>query len=457
MVLGEYADTGAHWTVVVRPTVVAMAGAAIAQMALMVLRQSPTRSATVTIVLLLLLSGSRAGFAFVGAAGLIALLWFARRRSLPSIQPATAFVLAAAFLTAAVGRVFVEGTITVEDIVSAPRVSASAPATAPSIYIVVLDAYARQDTLASMGYDNEPFLAELERRGFDVYRDSRSNYTWTSSTLASMLNMRPLHEIPELPDRGSPDRQQTRALRRAINSAFGLEMLRENGYRLVAIPPLADYVVLRDVDAFLDPGQLTEFEIHLLQDTTLAGIVGIVAPDFVGAQHRDRISDSFARVTPQPRPTLLLAHVISPHHPFVFDAEGRALPMPNCFPRCWFWEPWDTFSPSEFAEGYVAQVQFVNRETLAAVDRVITGDPEAVVVIMGDHGSRGVPSDEDEQFRNLLTIRSPGHPRLLGDGPTPVNLLGSILGAYLDIEVPNWPDDQYAGRHLDAVRVAPVQ
>ena len=67
----------------------------------------------------------------------------------------------------------------------------------------MLDAYARQDTLASMGLDNEPFLAALEARGFDVYRDSRSNYTWTSSTLASMLNLRPLHEIDGLPAPGS--------------------------------------------------------------------------------------------------------------------------------------------------------------------------------------------------------------------------------------------------------------
>jgi len=38
----------------------------------------------------------------------------------------------------------------------------------PPIYVVLLDAYPRTDALAAVGFDNEPFLRELEDRGFDV-------------------------------------------------------------------------------------------------------------------------------------------------------------------------------------------------------------------------------------------------------------------------------------------------
>ena len=44
----------------------------------------------------------------------------------------------------------------------------------PNIQIIVLDGYARGDTLLEWGFDNGPFLAALEARGFDVSRSERA-------------------------------------------------------------------------------------------------------------------------------------------------------------------------------------------------------------------------------------------------------------------------------------------
>ncbi len=457
LVVGRYGDSSAHWSVAVRPAVVALAAAIVLQVILQLVRQPPLRSAAITILLLLVARGGPLALAGIGFYGLLALWTWTRTRRLPRVRPGVATALAAAFLGGGFVVVASHGNVDAQDIVGAPQPRVEAAAFGPSIYVLLLDGYARQDTLRTMGFDNEPFLTQLEHLGFDVYRDSRSNYTWTGSTLASMLNMRPIDEIGGLPPPGSPDHAQTVALRRAIDRAAGLRILRSEGYRIVSIPSVADPDTLRNADEVLDSGHLTEFEIHLLQSGTLAQALAFVAPDFIGTQHRDRIRAAFASFASRSAPTFMLAHVLSPHHPFVFDAQGIALPMPACFPRCWFWEPWDTFSAADYFAGYLPQVQFVNRETLSAVERLIAADPGAVVVIMSDHGSRAVPDDAAEPFRNLLAVRSPGYPRLLGAAPTPVNLLGAILGAYLNIDVRRWPDDQFEGRHLDAERIAPVR
>ncbi|NIM93570.1 MAG: hypothetical protein GTO18_07650, partial [Anaerolineales bacterium] len=61
---------------------------------------------------------------------------------------------------------------------------------APDIYYIILDAYAREDTLKEVyDYDNSTFVNALEDRGFYVVDQSRSNYSYTSLSIASSLNM----------------------------------------------------------------------------------------------------------------------------------------------------------------------------------------------------------------------------------------------------------------------------
>jgi hypothetical protein len=84
--------------------------------------------------------------------------------------------------------------VKVLSVATAPVIPAT-PA-APDIYYIVLDAYGRQDRLREFfGYDNEPFLRELEKRGFFVARKARSNYVQTVLSLGSSLNMTYLDEV----------------------------------------------------------------------------------------------------------------------------------------------------------------------------------------------------------------------------------------------------------------------
>ena len=60
------------------------------------------------------------------------------------------------------------------------------------------------------------------------------------------------------------------------------------------------------------------------------------------------------------------------------------------------------------------------------------------MVVLSDHGVYG--DDELDRFRNLIIARTPGHPGLLGDAPTPINVLPRILNAYLGTGLNELPD-----------------
>jgi hypothetical protein len=60
----------------------------------------------------------------------------------------------------------------------------------PDIYFIILDMHTRSDALLQdLGHDNSDFINELRDLGFYVADCSRSNYTGTSGSLISELNL----------------------------------------------------------------------------------------------------------------------------------------------------------------------------------------------------------------------------------------------------------------------------
>jgi hypothetical protein len=105
-------------------------------------------------------------------------------------------------------------------------------------------------------------------------------------------------------------------------------------------------------------------------------------------------------------------------------------------------------SPADHRSRYVANLEQVNARVLPAVrDLMAATGGEAVIVVMSDHGSRSRgnisslrPADVHERFGTLFAAHTPGHPGLLRDVITPVNLLAVLFDAYLGTSLPRHPD-----------------
>jgi hypothetical protein len=66
----------------------------------------------------------------------------------------------------------------------------------PNIFFIILDGYARADVLSEIyQFDNTDFLNSLTNKGFFVANQARANYSQTSLTLASCLNMKYLDDL----------------------------------------------------------------------------------------------------------------------------------------------------------------------------------------------------------------------------------------------------------------------
>jgi hypothetical protein len=122
---------------------------------------------------------------------------------------------------------------------------------APDIYYIILDAYGRADVLEEMfGYDNIPFLNDLEEMGFYVADCSQSNYGQTMLSLTSSLNMNYLDTLTDQLDPNGDNRAPLRALgKHNAVRAF----LEAQGYKTVSFATNFPVSEWKDADYFLSP------------------------------------------------------------------------------------------------------------------------------------------------------------------------------------------------------------
>jgi hypothetical protein len=149
---------------------------------------------------------------------------------------------------------------------------------------------------------------------------------------------------------------------------------------------------------------------------------------------------------PPPSPAFTLTHVMAPHAPFSFLSDGSPAPPPPCYPAtCSVFEGrlerlgWTS---EEHWDRMTEHLEHVNELLIDAVGSLVAEDPEAVIVLISDHGML-VDDDQANMHRNLILARTPGNPRLLGESPTLVNVMPALLNAYAGARIGPLADDLY--------------
>ena len=330
-----------------------------------------------------------------------------------------------------------------------PEIS-SAGEGGPNIYVMVLDGYPQADTLEDVfAIDNRSFQDELDLLGFRVSDAARSNYNKTWQTMAAMLDGAYLDEM--LDGRVIPEDRETqvRWLHAMINQGSILDALRERGYVVRTAPSPFVSTSLTSADDYQAAGHFTEFEARLIWSTPWMAVAHQPLTSFLLAEQervvRDNV-DLMARMAEDRRhePQFVLAHIHSPHTPFVLHPDESFEPtMPACFPqRCTLWHaPHEALDVEldEYGDGLRNQIAILNDLVLQSVNRVVQADPEAVVIIMSDHGARYSLVEPEEHFRTFLAARTPGHPDLYPDDESSVNILRRLVDAYFDADVDPLP------------------
>jgi hypothetical protein len=357
--------------------------------------------------------------------------------------------------------------------------------TSPDIYYIILDGYARADILEEIyGYNNSGFINYLQERGFYVAEKSSSNYNQTAASLASSLS---LDYVNDLSETMAADLKNRQPLANRIKFSHLSELLESRGYEVVAFETGYERTELENVDhywsletevipQFTSLWRFNAFE-TLLLESTMARIVfdlRFLSPDIFRQvmqrteyqAHRERILFAFDKlddIATMEGDYFVFAHLISPHPPFVFGSQGKAI-NPN---RAYRIEDGDSYpgDKNEYIKGYKDQLSFINVQVMQVIDRILTtSDTPPIIIIQGDHGPGAYLVWDSAEKTNLKERYGILNAYYFPDGNydelypsiTPVNSFRSFLNYQFGTDIELLPDESYFApwmRPYDFVRV----
>ncbi len=308
------------------------------------------------------------------------------------------------------------------------------------VFYVVLDALGSADTLGNVyGVDLGPFVEFLKGKGFEVPGAARSNYGQTYLSLASTLNFGYLDAVAAAMGKDAVDR---RALAYLIDHNALLTLARRSGYRVVGVG--SDYLATTRIPAaevcLCDRYGLDIVEQAVLYATPLSALP---LSRWTYVAHQRKVLDAFDAIetlTSQSERLFVFAHVIAPHPPFVFMADGtpRESPLPFTF------NDGDQFrqSDDDYLKGYGEQTQFVTRRLISIVETLLNrpGPPPAIV-LHGDHGPGR--TNMTERLGIFAAYYFPDSDVRLEDTVTPINLARALATTYLGVNLPPLADRSY--------------
>lgn len=276
----------------------------------------------------------------------------------------------------------------------------ASPGQRPDIYLLVFDRYmAVADLKDASGFDNSEFIRWLEGKGFFVASDARSNYTVTYLSLAALLNMRYLDDYTNVPGRAAaPDgTEEDRApFYRLVREGTAIRELKRRGYTYVHLTSgwgATDKAPLADV--LVRPGDETEFGEALASESALRFALG--QGDKAG-RWRFRILNTFSQLkktTARRGPKLVFAHMLFPHPPYVFNADGSAVTVDA--------ERAEKEDGDQHTALFLGQLRYANVLIQDLVEHIQkkNGRP-AVIVLMGDHGGTYKRSTDDNSELDMM-------------------------------------------------------
>jgi len=265
-----------------------------------------------------------------------------------------------------------------------------------NVYYILLDAYGgRSGVMQATGFDNAAFFSSMEARGFQDVSSEKSNYLRTTLSLGGIFSL----DYPKTDDpRTAADDSKTYpAVFDAPRAPPLIARLNAAGYTTFHSATswggcAHNYLECLGESFVLDSNYLLK---SFLEPTPFARPIEMLAEE-----HDDSIRSIATRVPlllEKSQPFFIFAHDLGPHPPFARDAQCKRSTRAGEGSLTWF---------DDRRSAYAGALQCLNSRILELVDFIVQHNPNALIVLQGDHGSAfGLKWDEPMTNWSLDSIR----------------------------------------------------
>lgn len=342
----------------------------------------------------------------------------------------------------------------------------------PDIYYLVFDRYTGAETLKDVyDYDNSDFLNFLKEQQFVTRDNAYANYPYTMASISSTLAM---NYEPELGRFAGDSKQTGFPYRSILNNPPVVDTLKQNGYQYNLLSSWWDFARI-GVKADREPTK--SFSLHLFghdffqsdfsRDTINRSVLSPLLKkgihvgnvDIVKYNRDNNPKENFESqmaalkdiyTATYEAPQFTFAHVLLPHDPYIFSANGSP-------------SPYNNDRNDEGADEYVKyrnQVIYANTRIKELVSSIKSSDPNAVIILQSDEGPypkefrgaltkdhyydpKNLPVDHMKQKMSILaSYYLPGadQAEVASNMTSNVNAFRFVLSHYMGYDLPPLPD-----------------
>lgn len=308
----------------------------------------------------------------------------------------------------------------------------------PDIYYIILDGYASPLTMFELwNYKDDRLAKYLYSKGFYIASSAASNYDRTEYSLASSLNMQYLNPLVQPGDAPPPF-----AFMRLVQDSQVLALLRGAGYKFIQLSSGAFGTdTIPEADKIVRVNYVNHF-FRALAYLTPWSEIEAYCPVLSTCIAQIRLSPGTELdqlTSPATAPKFVLIHTDLPHAPYLFDENGKQLPLPpGLIPD---WQP---------PERYFGQWKFCQSQLITWIDRILKAtDGRAIIIVQSDHGPgiRLKPGEINNWYNERMRIFNayylPGHTVGLYPSITPVNSFRVVFNDYFKAGLPMLKDISY--------------
>lgn len=312
----------------------------------------------------------------------------------------------------------------------------------PNLYYLVFDAYTGYKSLKdSFGFANDSLYSFLAKKQFSIL-PVHSNYDVTLFSMSSVLNMK---YVDRNYDTIKIKQRDLQLRANEIKYAAVFNIFTKMGYQIknYSIFDIADKHGIASQNSFLPVHSvlLTDKILHnriIRTATSLFAAGKLALPSWRKRylfQHdaNNLLSQELVIKTASEKnkqPFFCYAHFLLPHAPYYRDSSGK-YNTPDIFGK------WATDGNKPM---YLSYLKYTNSVIKILVDQITRNDPQAIVILMSDHGFRNYTFTkiyEPRYFDNICAVRFPN--KMYGDHRqqwSAVNLFRYVFNSQYGQQIP---------------------